>query len=48
MILSGEKTDVDVGGDGEGGVFTPLKDTGWREERAGRVKNIYVTISASR
>ena len=44
MILGEDKTDVSGGGVGEGGGCPPWKDIGRREERAGRVKNIYVII----
>ena len=45
MILCGDKADVGGGGVGAGESCPPRKDIGWREERAGRVKNSYVTIS---
>ena len=45
MILCRDKTDVGGGGAREGGGCPPRKDTGRREERAGRVKNSYVIIS---
>ena len=45
MILCRDKTDIGGGGVGVGGGKSPpQKDIGWREERVGRVKNIYVTI----
>ena len=45
MILCGDKTDVSGGGVREGGSCPPRKEIGRREERAGQVKNSYVTIS---
>ena len=45
MILCGDKTDVGGGGVGAGGGFPPRKEIRRQEERAGRVKNRYVTIS---
>ena len=45
MILCRDKAYIGGGGVGAGGVLPPWKDTGRREERAGKVKNSYVTIS---
>ena len=45
MILCRDKADVGGGYVGAGGGCPPLKDTGWWEERAGRVKKSYVKIS---
>ena len=47
MILCGKNTHFGGGGVGTvgGGPPPPRKDTGRREERAGRVNNSYVTIS---
>ena len=45
MILCRDKTDVGGGGVGAGGGCPPWKGIGRREERVGRVKNNYVTIS---
>ena len=45
MILCKDKTDVSGGGVGAGGECPPRKHIGSWEERAGRVKNKYVTIS---
>ena len=44
MILGVDNTDVSGGGVGAGGGCPPWKDIGRREERGGRVKNIYVII----
>ena len=45
MILCGDKTVLGGGGGGAGGGCPPGKEIKRREERAGRVKNKYVTIS---
>ena len=45
MILCGDKTDKGGEGVGAGGGCPRRKDIGRQEERAGRVKNSYVTIS---
>ena len=45
MILCGDKTDVSGRGVGEGGGYPTRKDIRRREERDGRSKNSYVTIS---
>ena len=45
MIMCGDKTDIG-GGDVEVGYgFPPQRDIRWREERSGRSKNKYITIS---
>ena len=45
MILCGDTTDVCGRGVGAGGGCLPWKDIGRQEERAGGVKNKYITIS---
>ena len=45
MILCRDEAEVGGGGVGEVGGCPPRKDIEWQEERAGRVKNKYATIS---
>ena len=45
MILCGDKTDVSGGGVEAGGGRPTRKENRLQEDRAVRVKNIYVTIS---